>query len=156
MPRLTATEVVALGSYLEPDFDASSLTVSQLLGVLGHHGVPYPLPYSKPILVQLFVDKIVSQADTLKAQRLKFQRTMPSDEGIIDGLAGARPRRLGKKPAQKVPSHPESSLPHTRGASEANELHPMDVDNSKSLSEVGGLGAGEMDVDPKGWATPHD
>ena len=29
----------------------------------------------------------------------------------------------------------------------------MDVDTYKSLGEVGGLGADEMDVDPEGWAT---
>ena len=97
MPRLTAAEVVALGDYLEPEFDPSSLTISQLLGVMGHHGIPFPLPYSKPILVQLFVDKVVSQADRLKEQRLKVQCAKPSDKDIIDGLAEVRPRRLRRK-----------------------------------------------------------
>lgn len=88
MSRLTAAQVISLGQYLEPDFNPSSLTVSQLLGVLGYHNIPYPMPYSKPKLVQVFNDEVKSRASKFKKERLKRQNSMASDDGITDGVTG--------------------------------------------------------------------
>jgi hypothetical protein len=77
-----------LGEYLQSDFDPTSLTVSQLLGVLGYHNVAYPTPYSKSKLVQLFQREIKAKAAELGKERLKKTNSIPSDDGITDGLTG--------------------------------------------------------------------
>lgn len=91
--RLTSAQIIALGEYLESDFDPASLTVSQLLGVLGYHNVTYPTPYSKPKLVQRFEEEIKAKATNLKREQLKKVNSIASDDGITDGLTG---KPLGK------------------------------------------------------------
>ncbi|KAJ8520394.1 hypothetical protein ONZ45_g2778 [Pleurotus djamor] len=88
MSRLTAAQVIGLGEYLKPDFDPATLTVSQLLGVLGFHNVPYPQPYTKPKLVQTFNNEIKANAKKLAKERLKKENSIASDEGILDGVTG--------------------------------------------------------------------
>lgn len=88
MSRLTTAQVISLGHYLEPDFDPASLTVSQLLGVLGYHNIKYPTPYSKPKLVQLFNEEIKTRSSKFKKERIKKENSIASDEGIKDGLTG--------------------------------------------------------------------
>ena len=95
MSRLTTAQVISLGEYLKPDFDSSSLTVSQLLGVLGYHNVRYPTPYTKPKLVQVFNSEIKAKAGQFKKERLKKENSIPSDDGITDGLTG-EPLNKGK------------------------------------------------------------
>jgi hypothetical protein len=95
MSRLTSAQVISLGEYLRPDFDSSSLTVSQLLGVLGYHNVRYPTPYTKAKLVQLFNSEIKTKASQFKKERLKKENSIPSDDGITDGLTG-EPLNKGK------------------------------------------------------------
>ncbi|KAF8894580.1 Man1-Src1p-C-terminal domain-containing protein [Infundibulicybe gibba] len=117
MSRLTSAQIITLGQYLEPDFNPASLTVSQLLGVLGYHNIKYPTPYSKPKLVQLFNEQITSKATSWKRERLKKQNSIPSDDGITDGLTGqplsgpsqtstARrsSRRLSRAPVEETPA----------------------------------------------------
>ena len=84
MSRLTAAQVIALGEYLEPDFDPSSLTIAQLLGVFGYHNVNYPSQYTKPKLVQLFNDEIKTNASKLRRQRIKRENSQASDDGKPD------------------------------------------------------------------------
>jgi len=88
MSRLTSAQVIGLGEYLNPDFDPTSLTVSQLLGVLGFHNINFPSPYTKPRLVQLFNDEIKAKSAKFKKERLKKENSLASDEGITDGLTG--------------------------------------------------------------------
>ncbi|KAG6854312.1 hypothetical protein C0991_008207 [Blastosporella zonata] len=88
MSRLTAAQVIALGEYLEPTFDPASLTVSQLLGVLGYHHVKYPTPYSKPKLAIIFNEEIKAKAVKLKKERVKKESSIASDDGIVDGATG--------------------------------------------------------------------
>lgn len=88
MSRLTSAQVIGLGEYLEPDFEPTTLTVSQLLGVLGYHNVRYPTPYSKPKLVQLFNEEIKTRASKFKKERLKKENSIASDDGIVDGVTG--------------------------------------------------------------------
>jgi hypothetical protein len=85
---LTAAQVIALGEYLDPDFDPSSLTVNQLLGVFGFHNIRYPTPYTKPRLVQLFNDEIKAKTRQLKKDRVKKENSFASDDGIKDGVTG--------------------------------------------------------------------
>lgn len=96
MSRMTAAQVIAIGEYLQPDFDPSSLTVPQLLGVFGYHNVNYPSQYTKPKLVQLFNEEIKPKATRLKKERLKRENSQASDDGIKDGVTG-RPINEGTK-----------------------------------------------------------
>ncbi|KAK0503223.1 Man1-Src1p-C-terminal domain-containing protein [Armillaria luteobubalina] len=133
--RLTTTQVIEQGRYLEPGFEASSLTVSQLIGVLLHHQVKFPTPYSKPKLVEIFNEEIKSKLSPLKRQRLKQESSIASDIGITDGVTGqpltsgseskstapARrsSRRLSRAPTQEVESSPPRPDPPKRRRSSA-------------------------------------
>jgi hypothetical protein len=85
---LTAAQVISLGEYLNPDFDPATLTISQLLGVLGFHNIRFPTPYTKPKLVQIFLDEIRPRAARFKKDRLKKENSIASDDGITDGITG--------------------------------------------------------------------
>lgn len=85
---LTSAQIIALGEYLEPDFEAGSLTVSQLLGIFGYHNIKYPAPYTKPKLVQLFNDEVKPKSKKFKKERLKRENSVASEDGIKDGLTG--------------------------------------------------------------------
>ena len=85
---MTAAQVIALGEYLDPDFDPSSLTVNQLLGVFGFHNIRYPTPYTKPKLVQLFNDEIKPKMKQFKKDRVKKETSIASHDGIKDGVTG--------------------------------------------------------------------
>ncbi|KAK7054928.1 inner nuclear membrane protein enriched at telomere/subtelomere region [Paramarasmius palmivorus] len=140
MSRLSAAQVIALGEYLEPDFDPATLTISQLLGILGFHNIVYPTPYSKPKLVQLFNDEVKRRASKFKKERLKKENSIASDDGITDGLTGeplnkrkARcpshtavrrsSRRLSKAPEEEQdPSPPRPEPPKRRRSSAAPRL----------------------------------
>src|SRR5882762_11387841 len=104
---LTAAQVISLGEYLNPNFDPSSLTVSQLLGVLGFHNIQYPTPYTKPKLVQLFTDEIAAKSAKLRRERQKKEQSLASDDGITDGVTGrpiGQKKVCGPDPSSFVPS----------------------------------------------------
>jgi hypothetical protein len=103
MSRLTSAQIIGLGEYLNPDFDPASLTVSQLLGVLGFHNINYPSPYTKPRLVQLFNEEIKAKSTKLKKERLKKENSHASDEGITDGLTG---RPIGTRKVRRRSDSP--------------------------------------------------
>lgn len=88
MSKLTASQIVAQGDYLEADFDPASLTVSQLLGVLNFHSIQFPSPYSKPKLIQVFNNEIKTRSAKFKKDRVKKANSIASDDGITDGLTG--------------------------------------------------------------------
>ncbi|KAL0946940.1 hypothetical protein HGRIS_013099 [Hohenbuehelia grisea] len=130
MSRMTAAQIVAIGEYLNPDFDPSTLTVSQLLGVFGFHNIPFPTPYPKAKLVQIFNDEIKAKAPKLKRERLKKENSIASDEGITDGitgepLGGRKPvarrssRRLSRAPSQEEETSPVRPDPPKRRRSSA-------------------------------------
>ncbi|KAG2111503.1 Man1-Src1p-C-terminal domain-containing protein [Suillus discolor] len=85
---MTAAQVIGLGEYLNPEFDPATLTVAQLLGILGYHNIRFPTPYTKPKLVQLFLDEIKPKAAKFKKDRLKKENSTASDDGITDGITG--------------------------------------------------------------------
>ncbi|KAG1756824.1 Man1-Src1p-C-terminal domain-containing protein [Suillus paluster] len=113
---LTAAQVIGLGDYLNPDFDPAILTVSQLLGVLGYHNIRFPTPYTKPKLVQLFLDEIRPKAAKFKKDRLKKENSTASDDGITDGMTGkplsgaVKPRRSSRR-FSRVPSDDDEPPP---------------------------------------------
>ena len=86
--RMTAAQVIAQGDYLKPDFDPSSLTIPQLLGVFGFHNINYPSQYTKAKLVQIFNDDIKPKAKKFIKERLKRENSQASEDGITDGVTG--------------------------------------------------------------------
>ncbi|KAJ7046744.1 Man1-Src1p-C-terminal domain-containing protein [Mycena alexandri] len=133
MSKFTSAQIIAAGHYLDPDFDPASLTVSQLLGVLGYHNIVYPSAYSKPKLIALFNSEIQPRASKFKKDRLKAQASIASDDGITDGVTGepltesrkAPPvrrssRRLSRAPSEDQdvsPPRPEPPQPKRRRSS---------------------------------------
>ncbi|KAH9027658.1 Man1-Src1p-C-terminal domain-containing protein [Lactarius hengduanensis] len=121
---LTAAQVIASGEYLEPDFDPSTLTVNQLLGVFGFHNVRYPTPYTKPKLVQLFNDEIKPKIKPFKKERVKKENSQASDDGIKDGITGRflnedanKPLRRSSRRSSRAPSsdaEPKAEAPKRR------------------------------------------
>jgi hypothetical protein len=85
---MTSAQVIALGEYLNPDFDPAALTVSQLLGIFGFHNIKFPTPYTKARLVQLFNDEIRPKSAKFRRDKLKKENSQASDDGITDGLTG--------------------------------------------------------------------
>ena len=88
MSRLTSTEVISRGEYLDPEFDPMSLTMPHLLSILTLHAVKYPTPYNKSKLVQAFNEEIRPRVEQLKKERLKAEGSVASSHGIRDGITG--------------------------------------------------------------------
>lgn len=88
MSRLTSAQVIALGEYLDPDFEPATLTVPQLLGVFGYHNIRYPSPYTKAKLVQTFNQEIKPNGSKFRREKLKKENSQASDDGIVDGITG--------------------------------------------------------------------
>ncbi|KAA1469487.1 hypothetical protein DENSPDRAFT_758028, partial [Dentipellis sp. KUC8613] len=113
---MTAAQVIALGEYLDPDFDPAGLTVSQLLGVFGFHNIRYPTPYTKPKLVQLFNDELKPKAAKFKRDRLKKENSIASDDGIKDGVTGRllsedKPLRRSSRRSSRAPTQEPEAAP---------------------------------------------
>ncbi len=85
---MTAAQIVVLGEYLDPEFEPTTLTVSQLLGVLGYHNIPYPTPYTKAKLVNVFNNEVKTRAAKFKKERSKMENSVASEDGITDGHTG--------------------------------------------------------------------
>ncbi|KAI0302261.1 Man1-Src1p-C-terminal domain-containing protein [Russula brevipes] len=121
---MTAAQIIAQGEYLDPDFDPSSLTVNQLLGVFGFHNIRYPAPYTKPKLVQLFNDEIKPKMKQFKKDKVKKETSLASDDGIKDGITGRflnedsnKPLRRSSRRSSRAPSaevEPKAEAPKRR------------------------------------------
>ncbi|KAK8125233.1 sister chromatid separation protein [Apiospora kogelbergensis] len=71
--------------YLQPGFDARSLTMPRLRSVLVAHNVSYPATAKKAQLVEIFNESIVPQAKKILDRRAKAKR---SSKGISDAERG--------------------------------------------------------------------
>ncbi|THH32114.1 hypothetical protein EUX98_g2065 [Antrodiella citrinella] len=111
--RLTSAEIIAQGHYLDPEFDPSTLTVAQLLGVFGFHNVNYPTTYTKPKLLQVFTDEVKHNAKKFKRERLSRQNSLASEDGITNGHTG-KPLNEGKAVAPVRRSSRRVSRPASR------------------------------------------
>ncbi|KAH8675682.1 Man1-Src1p-C-terminal domain-containing protein [Xylariales sp. PMI_506] len=70
--------------YLEPGFDAKSLTMPRLRSILVAHNVNYPASAKKAQLVDIFNENVMPQAKKILAQRARAKR---SSKGISDAEA---------------------------------------------------------------------
>ena len=89
--RRTTSQIISLGQYLDADFDPTSLTVPQMLGILLYHKVKYPTRYSKKELVHIFNNKIKPRSAVFKNERITQENVTGSDDGIKDDLTGLSP-----------------------------------------------------------------
>jgi hypothetical protein len=89
--RRTTSQIISLGQYLDADFDPTSLTVPQILGILLYHKVKYPTRYSKKELVHIFNSKIKPRSAVFKNERITQENVTGSNDGIEDGLTGLSP-----------------------------------------------------------------
>jgi hypothetical protein len=96
-----AALIIEQGSYLEPQFCASSLTVPQLRGILHYHGVDYPTRCNKNDLLVLFDNKIKGNAQ-LRDEHAKGRAVQASAEGIYDGITGQPVHKVRKKVCRSV------------------------------------------------------
>ncbi|KAI0842976.1 Man1-Src1p-C-terminal domain-containing protein [Hypoxylon sp. FL0890] len=67
--------------YLQPGFDAKTLTVPRLRSILVAHNVPYSSSAKKGQLVEIFNEQIVPQSKKILAARARAKR---SSKGIVD------------------------------------------------------------------------
>lgn len=159
MSRLTAAQVISLGEYLNPDFDPSSLTVSQLLGILGFHNIKYPSPYTKPKLVQLFTNEVTPRAAKFKKERLKKETSLASDDGILDGITG---KPIGIEKVIRVCNAPDMPIkssiqpPSVRRSSRRLSRAPTEEETHSALSDNVRLSRSSTDsslITPRAAAT---
>ncbi|KIM49156.1 hypothetical protein M413DRAFT_438323 [Hebeloma cylindrosporum] len=126
MSRMTAAQIINVGEYLEPDFEPTSLTVSQLLGILCYHNIDYPTPYTKTKLVQVFNSDVKTRATRFKKERLKKENSVASDDGIKDGITG---QLIGKKLREPAPVARRSSR-------RLSQVPTLDDDSSPTRTEL--------------------
>jgi hypothetical protein len=67
--------------YLQPGFDAKSLTIPRLRSILVAHNIPYSSSAKKGQLVDLFNQEVVPQSKKILAARARAKR---SSKGIVD------------------------------------------------------------------------
>ncbi|KIK31249.1 hypothetical protein PISMIDRAFT_85430 [Pisolithus microcarpus 441] len=111
---LTAAQIISQGDYLDADFDPAALTVPQLLGILGYHNIRFPTPYTKPKLLQLFLDEIRPKATKFRKERLKRENSIASDDGITDGITGEPINGKGtsaRRSSRRLPRRLEDANP---------------------------------------------
>ncbi|KAI2470057.1 Man1-Src1p-C-terminal domain-containing protein [Annulohypoxylon bovei var. microspora] len=67
--------------YLQPGFDAKTLTVPRLRSILVAHNIPYTSSAKKGQLVEIFNDQVLPQSKKILAARARAKR---SSKGIVD------------------------------------------------------------------------
>ncbi len=88
MSRLTSTEVIDSGKYLENDFDPASLTIPHLTAILNYHNVQKPSGANKGKLIQAFNEEIVPRRAKYRKERQETEDSQASSIGINDGITG--------------------------------------------------------------------
>lgn len=108
--------------YLEPGFDANSLTVPRLRSLLLAHNVNYPASSKKPQLVGLFNQNVAAQAKKIKSDSLRVKR---SSRGIVDVPSAASSVRDDEEEEEAPAASTRSSRRTTRARTEeAEEVKP--------------------------------
>ncbi|KAG4217369.1 hypothetical protein PC116_g34150, partial [Phytophthora cactorum] len=67
--------------YLQPGFDAKTLTVPRLRSILVAHNIPYTSSAKKAQLIEIFNEQVVPQSKKILAARARAKR---SSKGIFD------------------------------------------------------------------------
>jgi hypothetical protein len=116
-------------SYLQPEFDASSLTVARLRNVLLTHGISYPSSSKKADLVGIFDQQLKPQARKILAARRRTQR---SSKGIEDAASTQIESQADDdvEPPQSSPAK-RRGRPRKEDAAAANEVETEKKDEVK-------------------------
>ena len=88
MSRLTASDVIDQGKYLDANFDPTTLTIPHLTAILNYHNIDRPPQANKGKLVQAFNDEIVPRREQYLAERRDMEGSEASAVGISDGMTG--------------------------------------------------------------------
>ncbi|KAK8027309.1 Sister chromatid separation protein [Apiospora marii] len=91
--------------YLQPGFDARSLTMPRLRSVLVAHNISYPATAKKAQLVEIFNENIVPQAKKILDRRAKAKR---SSKGISDAERGQSIDPFGEQEDLAPPPPPST------------------------------------------------
>ncbi|KAM0819511.1 putative Man1-Src1p-C-terminal domain-containing protein [Seiridium cardinale] len=92
--------------YLQPGFDAKSLTIPRLRSVLVAHNVSYPGNAKKAQLVDLFDSQVRPQAKKILDQRARAKR---SSRGISDAESSHSSSNPFNEPEEHLPAPPPST-----------------------------------------------
>jgi hypothetical protein len=111
--------------YLQPEFEASSLTVARLRNVLLTHGISYPSSSKKADLVATFNEQLKPQARKILAARRRTQR---SSKGIEDAASASIGSQADDEP-------PQSSPVKRRGRLRKEQM-TMDEDDAEKKEDV--------------------
>jgi hypothetical protein len=114
-------------SYLQPDFDPSSLTVPRLRNVLLTHGISHPSSAKKADLVQLFHDQLKPQAKRILAARKRTQR---SSKGIEDAASSLASSMDTEEEAADEPAPMPSPAKKPRGRPKKTAAQPDDSEST--------------------------
>ncbi|ETS87608.1 hypothetical protein PFICI_01436 [Pestalotiopsis fici W106-1] len=99
--------------YLQPDFDARSLTIPRLRSALVAHNINYPANAKKAQLVEIFEEQLRPQAKKILDQRAKAKR---SSRGISDAESSQSSNPFNE-PEELAPPPPPPSARARRSAS---------------------------------------
>lgn len=91
-------------SYLEPDFNAASLTVPRLRSVLLAHGITYPSSAKKGDLVQVFNDELKPRARKILSAQKRIQRSSRGIEDAASSIASTLDEQEDDSPPQPSPA----------------------------------------------------
>jgi hypothetical protein len=114
--------------YLQPEFDASSLTVARLRNVLLTHSISYPSSSKKAELVGIFDQQLKPQARKILAARRRTQR---SSKGIEDAASIS----IGSQADDDV-EPPQSSPAKRRGRPRKEQATGADDEEAEKKEEV--------------------
>src|SRR5258708_4139854 len=115
-------------SYLQPEFDASSLTVPRLRNVLVTHSISFPSSSKKADLVGIFDQQLKPQARKILAARRRTQR---SSKGIEDAASTS----IGSQADDDV-EPPQSSPVKRRGRPRKEQATGADEEEPEKKEDV--------------------
>ncbi|KAI1106706.1 Man1-Src1p-C-terminal domain-containing protein [Jackrogersella minutella] len=92
--------------YLQPGFDAKTLTVPRLRSILVAYNVPYSSSAKKSQLIEIFNDQIVPQSKKILAARARAKR---SSKGIVDAESQGRSNPFEEHEELAPPPPPPST-----------------------------------------------
>ncbi|KAI1465643.1 Man1-Src1p-C-terminal domain-containing protein [Daldinia caldariorum] len=119
--------------YLQPGFDAKTLTVPRLRSILVAHNIPYTSSAKKAQLIELFNEQVVPQSKQILAARARAKR---SSKGIVDAESQSSSNPFEEQ-EELAPPPPRSTrrsrsprkAPTTRIKAEEPEDEPMPPPN---------------------------
>ena len=89
MNHLTTSQIIDIGEYLDPVFDAHRLTIAQLRGILQYHEISCSSKCTKKDLLKAFRAGITAHHQKLTLERNTATNTASSSSVIVEGHTGS-------------------------------------------------------------------